>query len=868
MKKLLLTLLLASVIFLNANAATNLINNSGFESGLNNWNAWNGNAVDNSKAHKGSKALHSQGRGNCCLVANYNQTISVSKNTYYKYSGWIYRSDNSAWAYIDMNDKAGELQLRSEKYGEWDYVSGLWNSGSNTTVNIRCVVEKNWSTGTDVTGDIWFDDLEFSPYQESSYSEESATLSAQAILKNISNPDAKVTIAIDNNKVFLKELANAVTNYKWIDGAREITLLKSVSGSAKSWTYNSVEDDGGSVKVNFKSENLTLTVNFAFDAEGPLHIWQTLKNGTGSSIYVNAEDIVATDIQVDAPSNATLWRFNRSRFNNGLDGNFTKGVLKDAIGTKFFQMCQVENSWLLSTGELPFEIIEAGNAGLYLGYDWNFGVIKTQTQNNAKHIRLQASLGLSGEKIYRENNTTWDMPGVFIGVYKGTPDDGANQLKQWFWQNEAPQTLRENENEPLIEIHYCVYDENGFNYYLNRYNLPELGVGLIKMDYWWTVPGSGADPGSGFDPVLETQWNPYPTKWPNGMTFGTLTKKKYPDVKNSLYMCDTYLGKDIADKTNRDAQLNALSQRITDWKIDYWRSDFDLEKANNYASHEGLLYILDQLTAKHTNFRYEHCSAGGSLKDFTTLRRMTFMTMEDSGGPLNHRMAFYSNSFMINPVQLKFDVGFDWTSAEDASAISSNPKNWAKYVLRSSMLGAMMACAVGRDMSTTEFDEAKKAWKLYNEKQRPILRGANVYHILDMPDGKHWDGIEFYNPDIEKGSILLFSHKANGGSDGTSKTIYLKGLEATAKYKLTFEDRTAQSCEKSGSELMTQGITVKNFSETFATEIIWIEQTEAPTLAEEVNEDTTTRPYKTIIDNQIVIVNDGKCLDLLGREIK
>ena len=816
MKRQLLVVLLFGCLY--AHSATNLIQNPGFENGTSNWNAWDGNAADTSKPHTGSKSLHSQGRGFCTLVATQSQSISVSKNTYYKYSGWIFRTDDSSWAYIDMNDAPGELQLRSEKFGQWDYVSGIWNSGNNTNVTIRCVVERNWSTGSGVTGDIWFDDLEFSKYQEGSYSEDATVLSKSAIYKDMSNSDIEVQISIDQNKLYLSELKATNDTYKWIGGAYQLPLLSKISGKAVTWQYSKVTENGSLMTVDFTSDNFILSVNFKLDEEGPLHIWQTLKNNTATDAYIGVEDIVASDIQVNAPENATLWRFNRSRYNNGLDGNFTTGVLKNNIGTNYFQMCQVENSWLVSTGELPMQMIQSGSKGLYYALDWNFGIIKTQTQNNSKHIRLSANLGLSGEQILCKSKAQLDIPGSFIGVYNGNADDGANQLKRWFWKNEAPATLRNNENEPLVEIHFNTYDENGIKYYLNRYNLPELGVGLIKMDYWWCVANS-----SEFDSDLETKWNPYPSKWPNGMTFGTLTKAKYPNVKNSLYMCDTYLGADIANESARNAQIDALSTRIQNWKIDYWRSDFDLEKANNFASHQGLLYILDELTSRFSNFRYEHCSAGGSLKDFTTLRRMTFMTMEDSGGPLNHRMAFYPNSYMINPVQLKFDVGYDWTSPEDAGNISSHPREWAKYVLRSSMMGAMMACAVGRDMSDVEFDEAKKAWKLYNEKQRAILRGANVYHILPMPDGNHWDGMEFYNPDTNKGSVFLFSHKSNGGADGTSKTVYLQGLNPTGVYQVTFQDRTNLSCKKSGSELMTSGIMVTGFSDTFATEIIWLE---------------------------------------------
>ena len=825
-------------------SANNMINNYSFEQGEAYWATW-GNAVDNSKAHSGSKSLHSKGRGLCTLVANYTSTLSVKKNTYYKYSGYIFRADDSSWAYIDMNDAAGELQLRSIEYGKWEYVSGIWNSGNNTSVQIRAVVERNWTNpGSGVTGDIWFDDITFSPLQADAYSETDAILSNKATYTTQENSDLKVQIGIDNNKVYISELQNKANNQNWVNGATPIPLLPKVNNQTISWTYQEQTAEDGHFIATFASGNYMLKWHAQLQESGPLHIWQELVNNSNSNVTVSAQDMQGIDLQVNAPNKTTLWRFNRSRFNNGLDGNFTTGVLKQVIGTSFYQLSQIENSWLVSTGELPLVVLEIGGSGtegLYLAYDWNFGLMEVQTQSNAKRIRLRANLGLSTEEITCEKKTNWHLPGVFIGLYAGSTDDGCNQLKQWFWQHHAPASLRENSNEPLIEIHYNAFSENNFRYYLNRYNLPELGVGLIKMDYWWTVPTTGADANSGFDPVLETQWNPYAGKWPSGMTFGTLTKAKYPTIKNSLYMCDTYLGQDIAKKEAQQAQINALAHRIENWKIDYWRSDFDLEKANSYASHQGLLNILDALIASYPQFRYEHCSAGGSLKDFTTLRRMTFMTMEDSGGPLNHRMAFYSNSYMINPVQLKFDVGYDWTSAQDAGNINSNPESWAKYVLRSSMMGAMMACAVGRDMSTIEFNQAKIHWKLYNEKQRAILREGHVYHILPMPDGKHWDGMQFYNPETKKGSVFLFSHLSGGGTDGSSKRIYLQGLEETANYKITFQDRTNLSCTQSGKELMNDGLLVTGMTKHFDTEIIWIEKLSSTDIEE--NTETTYSIY-------------------------
>jgi hypothetical protein len=127
------------------------------------------------------------------------------------------------------------------------------------------------------------------------------------------------------------------------------------------------------------------------------------------------------DFQVNAPNKTTLWRFNRSRFNNGLDGNFTTVVRKQTIGTSFYQLSQIENSWLVSTGELPLVVLEVGtegvgyegnngnnvSEGLYLAHDWNFGLMEVQTQSNAKRIRLRANLGLSTEEITCEKKTNW-----------------------------------------------------------------------------------------------------------------------------------------------------------------------------------------------------------------------------------------------------------------------------------------------------------------------------------------------------------------------------------------------------------------------------------------------------------------------------
>ena len=852
----------------------NLLKNPSFENSTD-W-AFSGNMFKSSdKSHTGSSSMKCNARGQSVCVSSAPQ-ITVKKNTDYMLSGYVFRSDNSAWAYIDMNDIAGEVQLLdTSKYGEWVYLSGVWNSGDRTSVQVRLVVEPNYTINQHqkegITGDIWFDDISLKEIKYDAYSETPATLSNNAKSYTMENSDISVKIATDNNREYLQGIVNKDNNYNWINIATEIPLTDNLFGIDLDWKLIDSDFDNTSTlkdtgKESYHSlenkyycqiDGLILISYWLLYDCGPIYHYSKVYNITGETIYVDSDKVISGDILLKIPQDVTVYSFNRSRFNNGWDGNFTKGVFETKVTQNLFFKSNVENSWLLNSGSLPFEVLQADNHGLYVGYEHSYGDMLMRTQNDKTILKFTATLSDAQESIKREHNEVFLVPPVFYGAYSGTLDDGSNEMKSWFYDHMMTSSLRENENEPLIEFHLPVFSENDLRNYLNSNNLEQYGVELTKMDYYWTVPGNS------FDDKLEQQWNPDPSKWPNGMTYGKLVKSYYPSLKTSLYMADTYNGVDIGTKSGQIEQIKALSQRMSDWGIDYWRSDFDLLKPDNYANHEGLMNILDTMIEKNPDFRYEHCSAGGSLKDFATLQRMTFMTMEDSGGALNHRMAFYSNSYMINPVQLKFDMGFDWTSDADSGYINSNREKWTTYNVRTAMMGAMMVQNVGGNLSDIEKRELIKGWKLYKEKQRPILRSGDVYHILPMPDGKNWDGMMFYNDDIEKGSVFLFRDKNIGATDGSSKNIKLKGLDKKAVYSLTFEDRSSQNTTKTGEELMSSGITVTGMNSVYDSEIIWIEKVSS-SVEKHIIGDVDMDQMITVMDATQVQRHTAKIVELSG----
>jgi hypothetical protein len=532
-----------------------------------------------------------------------------------------------------------------------------------------------------------------------------------------------------------------------------------------------------------------------------------------------------------------LWRFTRSKlipfsvYPGEPDAN--TGVFRYVFETNSNFSAnitnEVNNGLPTNHPRLPFEVYDVGSEhGLYFGYEWPFGRFVDMTENDPLSINHKAYLWDTGSLIL-ENGKILKIPGWYIGTYVGDVDDGSNRMKRWFWNHKITPTLKKNTDEPLIE--YCIPgNEAQLIDFYKKYPVAEWGAELGKIDIDW-LDGSGSD-WTKADFMKYGFWLPDRIKWPNGMTGGDIVHRN--KQKLSLYMCNTFENCYIGNQEGRDKEKAALLWRYDNFHYDYWRSDFDLEnKPFDYLSHEGLLEILDYMIEARPGFRYEHCSGAAALKDFSTLQRITVFTTEDGASPLNHRKAFYTNSFMINPVQIKADVGMNLGLNGEAPANAAYPfggavydsPQWVSYILRTGFLGANMATNWGF-YTANQIEGVKKHWYLYKTRQRPILRGINindapadVYHILPIPDGVNWDGMEYFNTSLNKGSILLFKPS---GTASDSKTIKLKGLDREKTYTLTFQDRIEQNSKKTGAELMDKGIEVKGLSGNFASEIIWI----------------------------------------------
>ena len=142
-----------------AHASGNLVLNPTFEiqgsggiSDAADWTEGTNHTRDSDKFHTGGWSLHSTFTGTGTSTRT-TVPIAVSPNTNYTYSGYIWRTNSTGGACMDMGDISGEKQLCTRTTGSWQFLSGTWNSGSNTSVTLRLITDGS------PTGDIWFDDV-------------------------------------------------------------------------------------------------------------------------------------------------------------------------------------------------------------------------------------------------------------------------------------------------------------------------------------------------------------------------------------------------------------------------------------------------------------------------------------------------------------------------------------------------------------------------------------------------------------------------------------------------------------------------------------------------------------------------------------
>jgi len=302
----------------------NLVLNPGFETQGNtvadaaNWAEGTNHARASDKFHTGGWSLHSTYRG-AGTDTRTMAAIPVSANTTYTYSGYIWRTNATGAACMDMADIIGERQLCASATGNWQFLTGTWNSGSNTSVGLRLITDGS------PTGDIWFDDISLigsdgptlTPTKTSTPTR-TPTVSPTPTITNTAPPSGNLVL----NPGFEAQGNTAADAANWTEGANHTRA--SDKFHTGSWSLRSTYRGTGTATQTTAAISVSPNTTYTYSG----YIWRT--NSTGGACMDMADIVGERQLCTAASGN---WQFLTGTWNSGSNTSVRLRLITDGSPT-------------------------------------------------------------------------------------------------------------------------------------------------------------------------------------------------------------------------------------------------------------------------------------------------------------------------------------------------------------------------------------------------------------------------------------------------------------------------------------------------------------------------------------------------------
>ena len=479
------------------------------------------------------------------------------------------------------------------------------------------------------------------------------------------------------------------------------------------------------------------------------------------------------------------------------------------------------------------------NDGWYAGVEFSGRVMmQIKARQGTDGQTIDADFGLEPEDdLYSrvEPDRAYDTPTAFVGCFKGDVDDCGNRFRKWVASHLRP-PVRDARYPLLVNNSWgsgMAVDEKLARSMIDQ--SAELGLEMFHIDAGW------------FRSVGD--WRPNPTKFPRGL--GSISDYAHQKgLKFGLWVGWTQVGNSSGFRedprrvvsTEDASRRDWLSESLTNgWKPgDFWGetlclADADTErwcldllrslvKENRldmlehdqrmivdncprtdhthtssrvdtaFRSGEAYYRTYDALRKENPDLLFEDCVNGGQMVDFGVIRRVHYISITDTYDPLSNRRAFYDASYLIPPAMCECYIA-QHPGKTDANFL---------YMLRSGMMGWCTIMLDTTQWTPRQHDLAKRLFETYKSKLRPLINGADLYHVSDRPDGIRWDGIEYFDPKSQNGVLFAF----RGKNDEPRHVFHLRGLDPDASYELSYEDGSARPAVAMGRELIANGLTV------------------------------------------------------------
>lgn len=607
---------------------------------------------------------------------------------------------------------------------------------------------------------------------------------------------------------------------------------------------------------------------------GPVEHRITIENLSGQAIWLPMVDSLRLDWR--APADEPLRNFYVEK---GADTPSAQGTHLDTVGEGYRWTGKSSTYAHPMPGEareiIPVEFVYAAahpEDGWFAGIEFSG---RTRIALERSGDGLRTVLGLNPEpgpfRTRIEPGGSFETPTVFLGAFAGGPDGAGNQLRPWVravlgnpltWKDpQYPLTVNNSWGSGMqvdealalrmiaesreLGLEMFHIDAGWFrgvgDWYPNAKKFPH-GLGFIadaahrqglRFGIWvdWTQAGTDTEPGAlnVRDPKVRDwlvtdvgpDWKPEEFK---GQTIdigapaaheyaAKEVKRIVEDYRLDMLEHDGYL---VAQGCVRDDHPHAPPNRST-MKVQH-DSGFDFVLADNstdvsYHAVRAYYSIYEQTRRAHPGLLFEICNDGGRMVDFGSAAHGDYFSITDTYDPLSNRRAFFDTSHVLPAAMLESYVE-KWPAPR--------PENFL-YMLRSGMMGWVTIMQDTSAWSAAQHDAAQRAVALYKQKLRPLIRDARLYHVSARPDGMHWDGMEYWDPERGKGVVFAFRGTT---ADEAEHRFVLAGLEAARRYRLHFADGTAQDREATGSELMGPGLAV-HLGNPLSSELVFLDDAAA-----------------------------------------
>ena len=629
----------------------------------------------------------------------------------------------------------------------------------------------------------------------------------------LATDDTRLTLGVTaEGELVVRELSCPATGWNWIAkpvafglwpqadiGGQRQTLRWRLADAAME------ESDGRKLTLRFACDDPALEAVSQWHARpgpGPVHHSLTIRNRSYQPVTIGEQPT----FDLDLTGAAAMWSFH------------SDGITPDAVGVYRHPLATEEPGRRYSvrtvpTGEfIPYVVLEAKEPhGVYLGLEWSCCRIEAVTLAGDASPAVRVRAGNRGDlRAELAPGESCEIRPGFVGAYRGDLDDAGNRLRRWLARYRVPGNPAagpELSEGPVERFRRHGQDAGqlgsgreeilsadrrhraaGFRGSDDRRRLvggQRAGLGSGRL-------GRRDEAGRGLRPrqgapvwaLLDGQpghGRPGRKAAAGGSHHPLVSRVPRRHVAIRLHARRSYRGLVRGDSRflRNGGYAGQGDPRVPVGELQRRRT------------HQGLWG--DEPGRQDLQFRHLFRAA----RPAGVLRQLVCVASDAARRPSGqHRRPLPSPRRRGHEVRIPFDVDGRPEWFLDAPNGGNGSEPWTQE----------------------EKDTVKACVATYKAKLRPLVREADLYHILPRPDGRTWDGIQYYDPAAGKGVVYLFKPSP----EPATESIRFKGLDAKAMYRVSFEDGTQPPSVKSAAELMDPGLTVTLQGEE-ASELIFFE---------------------------------------------